>query len=1719
MSDRDRILAAQGREPRHRFEEIDFEVSFGSEAAARAEIPELEVWMEGELLPALESVLDALSPADRHHRIDSLDLDLGDVPYRGFREEILARLVERIEAELEGSDGDGNQAQPLPEASLLSGLESFLVDGIWRFEGVDGNAHQGILEQLLQSDPAGLVTLLRKGAAGGWPIPRLVRQFPKPQLASILGRLVVDPRRLLSDLADLVELEAASIDARGPGGLVEAFWEASLSACLARAARPGVEEVQNGIFGDLASRRGMSPADLAVQLLGRFVDLPRSSVQRMSGLENWLRSWGLREPPSSEGGAPSEAPGVSMAAGPRPPEFPADSPSPARPASASSGEVSSPREGLSEAQWRELARWQLLEVSGVENPAGIRWWEEHLLQGLAARVGDRYFQNLLEGMDLASPSRSWDEPLRAGTGSELLPSPGLAPSGQKDASNPISPMGPPGPEAAWSPVGGDWPPSLQAAVMEALQTVDLEALQTMWPALVRRQRGLFTSLLRVAAENPELRHRWARKLESRLQIDLVEVLDPAAGRLLADLHADSKGLRDLVDSFAARGHRQWWEPIWEASLEHVVDAGRQVPREPLLERLLEAMSASKTGRDSLRRRIQAISGHAMELDSGLAAVDPPIQVAESSTRDPEVASGRPKDRRDPPLEEKTGEEDPRSPVGIGRRWESPAGDFEARVRNALRQVDLDSLREMWPQLMRQQRRLFARGLREECADPEVRRVLGLRLDPGMQVDLIEVLSETGGRLVADLFGHVDRVRNIVAPREQGPPSRWQREVWCAALEVLIGPEACTGRLRLLEAILERMLSISQVRRNLDAQFHPLGGEFHGGEDPLSRRASTAQSLVSAKQGLERGELEFDRRLSESQWRELTQWYVLEASALEIPLREELWQSVLEQAQSLDQTEAFYRGVLSAMVRREMLDLEAIAADAVGRPFAGSAAAARPWGNLPMGTVGQESAIFQQGARTGLESGIASAPLELSQALQQLREGRLDLGAAVLRLADWRELTRGYVYGNPRFDPWVREELWNSILEHSQGLVRADQYFRDVLDGLIHRQGLDLESAAQRASAGVIRRSQGHVAAAEAMPGTVPSQGSEPEPMPLSASISSPTLSDVSSDPSVSAESPRSDFVATSARRSVPSSASVSSPTLSDVSSDPSVFAESPRSDFAATSTMESVPPSASVSSPTLSQVSSEPSVSAELSRPDFTATSARESAPPSVSISSPALSNISTYPSAALDSPRLVGVASSLEMQGAKPDGLLSSAVMAFLSQAFGHPEIQPWLESRLGRDRIAPFIQEVTGEVVQGLALPMDAEAEPIEPQARGWDWGAGLEPMVAAVKRRLDLPDGLFEACEVVREVAASAVESLLRQRNQRKIRSNQDRKADMSKLKTILEILGGSGEPSPEERVAVLAAFIGESSPSPGEFDNFRQAIGGSEAIVRRLVRLVPDAVLEQILSGWIRGGFQIWACANLVAEALEFLVAASSIEKLRESKWIYLFQASLGANAFPGTRDFAARFAAILCRESGIADVGLAQQFAQRRVAQHMPEASAPAIARPALAKIASGAGGLAIGNAGMVLVAPYLPRLFGMLDLVVDGAFVDFEASEKAVHLLQILVNDPEPLPEYLLSLNKFLCGIDNAVPIRREVDISAKEREICDSMLQALIQHWSALGNTSVAGLQDTFLRREGQFGKRDGQWHLVVQKGAFDMLMDKLPWSFSLIKYGWMDEALHVEW
>jgi hypothetical protein len=161
----------------------------------------------------------------------------------------------------------------------------------------------------------------------------------------------------------------------------------------------------------------------------------------------------------------------------------------------------------------------------------------------------------------------------------------------------------------------------------------------------------------------------------------------------------------------------------------------------------------------------------------------------------------------------------------------------------------------------------------------------------------------------------------------------------------------------------------------------------------------------------------------------------------------------------------------------------------------------------------------------------------------------------------------------------------------------------------------------------------------------------------------------------------------------------------------------------------------------------------------------------------------------------------------------------------------------------------------------------------------------------------------------------------------------------------------------------------------------------------------------------------------------------------------------------------------------------------------------------------------ITNAGLILLHPFLPALFGHLNLIEENAWIDEASKQKAVLAMEYLITGKDETEEFDLVLNKILCGIgiDEVVPTTILTDEVTKTE--CDVLLMELIKHWDVLKNTSIAGLREGFLQRRGKLSRVDDGWLLQVEQKAIDVLLNHLPWGIGIIKLPWMNEMLVVEW
>lgn len=163
--------------------------------------------------------------------------------------------------------------------------------------------------------------------------------------------------------------------------------------------------------------------------------------------------------------------------------------------------------------------------------------------------------------------------------------------------------------------------------------------------------------------------------------------------------------------------------------------------------------------------------------------------------------------------------------------------------------------------------------------------------------------------------------------------------------------------------------------------------------------------------------------------------------------------------------------------------------------------------------------------------------------------------------------------------------------------------------------------------------------------------------------------------------------------------------------------------------------------------------------------------------------------------------------------------------------------------------------------------------------------------------------------------------------------------------------------------------------------------------------------------------------------------------------------------------------------------------------------------------------LQVYNAGMVLLWPYISRLFGMLGYVKDKEWVDINAQYKAIHILQYLVTGKTEAPENELILNKVMCGFPVVEPVPFGIEFEPKELQIAESLLLGVIKNWPRMNTLVPNSLRGSFLIREGTIKEAETKWELKVQKRPFDILLKSIPWGYNFIRLPWNDYFITVEW
>ena len=161
----------------------------------------------------------------------------------------------------------------------------------------------------------------------------------------------------------------------------------------------------------------------------------------------------------------------------------------------------------------------------------------------------------------------------------------------------------------------------------------------------------------------------------------------------------------------------------------------------------------------------------------------------------------------------------------------------------------------------------------------------------------------------------------------------------------------------------------------------------------------------------------------------------------------------------------------------------------------------------------------------------------------------------------------------------------------------------------------------------------------------------------------------------------------------------------------------------------------------------------------------------------------------------------------------------------------------------------------------------------------------------------------------------------------------------------------------------------------------------------------------------------------------------------------------------------------------------------------------------------------IGNAGIVILWPFLESFFDNMQWLQNKQFINDRVQQTALTALHYLANGEPTAKEFMLPLNKILCGMQINDLYEAEQVLTQTEKKACDELLDAVIKNAPILKNTSIDGFRGSFLMRQGILKQRDGAWLLRVERETHDIILDRFPWGIEWVKLPWMPLPMRVEW
>jgi hypothetical protein len=166
-------------------------------------------------------------------------------------------------------------------------------------------------------------------------------------------------------------------------------------------------------------------------------------------------------------------------------------------------------------------------------------------------------------------------------------------------------------------------------------------------------------------------------------------------------------------------------------------------------------------------------------------------------------------------------------------------------------------------------------------------------------------------------------------------------------------------------------------------------------------------------------------------------------------------------------------------------------------------------------------------------------------------------------------------------------------------------------------------------------------------------------------------------------------------------------------------------------------------------------------------------------------------------------------------------------------------------------------------------------------------------------------------------------------------------------------------------------------------------------------------------------------------------------------------------------------------------------------------------------------GVPVSYAGLVLLTPFLPRLFAARNVAHPGEkSLKAEALRRAAALLHFAASGEDDGHEYELGLIKILLGVPLDQPILFASGILNRgDRDAIETLLSDVVEHWRVIRPMSIDAFREFFLHRRGLLIDERGSWHLRVEASPIDSFLDYLPWSLTTLTMAWLPAPITLDW